>query len=390
MPSKLLDEKSSFQVYSSFSLSADDVNSLSLLYAPLIGSDAFTIYMGLQSLLERNNLKSETYTHQNFLDMYSYKSTEFYKARIKLEAIGLLITYINNDGNYIYIITPPLTPKNFIKDAQLGLFLYGKIGEELFDKIYNHFKIDTINKKDYKNITSSFDDVFKSGLDLDKTYKKFDYLLGKNPSQPIILKNTQFDFDKFYKEINPDFLESGLTNQFKNQIVNLAFSYNYSEGEMVSLYSDSINKRGLFDYKLLKKTANAYFVSKHNMKAPTLEENSLDNKIDSNSDLVNYLDNVNPENLFNSLGLAFDPDNFDTINRVYSEIELPRGVLNTMVYRAVKMNGEMPKFMYFKKMAITWIKDNIFTTSDAIRYITEARFKVKDADEKENGGFEEL
>ena len=147
MPSKLLDEKSSFQVYSSFSLSADDVNSLSLLYAPLIGSDAFTIYMGLQSLLERNNLKSETYTHQNFLDMYSYKSTEFYKARIKLEAIGLLITYINNDGNYIYIITPPLTPKNFIKDAQLGLFLYGKIGEELFDKIYNHFKIDTINKK---------------------------------------------------------------------------------------------------------------------------------------------------------------------------------------------------------------------------------------------------
>ena len=105
MPSKLLDEKSSFQVYSSFSLSADDVNSLSLLYAPLIGSDAFTIYMGLQSLLERNNLKSEIYTHQNFLDMYSYKSTEFYKARIKLEAIGLLITYINNDGNYIYIIT---------------------------------------------------------------------------------------------------------------------------------------------------------------------------------------------------------------------------------------------------------------------------------------------
>ncbi len=392
MPSKLLDEKSSFQVYSSFSLSADDVNSLSLLYAPLIGSDAFTIYMGLQSLLERNNLKSETYTHQNFLDMYSYKSTEFYKARIKLEAIGLLITYINNDGNYIYIITPPLTPKNFIKDAQLGLFLYGKIGEELFDKIYNHFKIDTINKKDYKNITSSFDDVFKSGLDLDKTYKKFDYLLGKNPSQPIKLKNTQFDFDKFYKEINPEFLESGLTNQFKNQIVNLAFSYNFSEGEMVSLYSDSINKRGLFDYKLLKKSANNYFVAKHNMKAPVLEDKEVDEKFDSTSDLVEFLDNANPEMLFNALSLPFDPAYFDTANEIYTKIELPRGVLNAMILKAVKLLGEMPKFMYIKKMSNTWIEDNIFTTIDAVKYITEAKgYKPSSKDDdNDNGGFREL
>ena len=54
---------------SSFNLSSDDVATISLLYSPLIGSEATNLYLTIQSLLERNNLKSEIYLHQEIFDL---------------------------------------------------------------------------------------------------------------------------------------------------------------------------------------------------------------------------------------------------------------------------------------------------------------------------------
>ena len=139
MTKKTVDSKCKFNIYSSFVLSHDDVVTMSLLYAPLIGSDAFLVYVGFNSLLSRNNLKSEEMTHGDFYDIYSFKPQQFIKARIKLEGIGLLVTYEKENGDLIYNLLPPLTAKNFIKDASLGVYLYSQIGENNFNYIYNHF-----------------------------------------------------------------------------------------------------------------------------------------------------------------------------------------------------------------------------------------------------------
>ncbi len=177
MATKSVDSKSKFNIYSSFTLSSDDVSVVSLLYAPLMGSDALMLYLGFTSLLERNNLKSEQITHQDFFDIYSLTPASFTKARIKLEGIGLLITYQNPDGNYIYVVCPPLTAKNFIKDATLGLYLYAKTSKETFEFISNHFKIEVIDKAKAQNITKSFDEVYSSQIDSEYTFDKFKYLL---------------------------------------------------------------------------------------------------------------------------------------------------------------------------------------------------------------------
>ena len=108
MAVKSIDSNSKFNIYSSFTLSNDDVSVVSLLYAPLMGSDALMVYLGLTSLLERNNLKSEEILHQDFLDIYSLTPLAFTKARIKLEGIGLLVSYLTPENNYIYVLCPPL------------------------------------------------------------------------------------------------------------------------------------------------------------------------------------------------------------------------------------------------------------------------------------------
>lgn len=393
MATKSVDSKSKFNIYSSFTLSSDDVSVISLLYTPLMGSDALMLYLGFTSLLERNNLKSEEITHQDFFDIYSLTPASFTKARIKLEGIGLLITYQNPDGNYIYVVCPPLTAKNFIKDATLGLYLYAKTSKETFEFIANHFKIEVIDKAKAQNITKSFDEVYSSQVDAEYTFDKFKYILGKKPNKNLTINNYNFDFDFFCKGINLDFLgEVGITKTFREQICNLAFGYGFNETDMIDLYTESINRQNLFDYRLLKKKANILFNYKKNLKAPKLV--SKDDDMVDNKELIEYLENTPAEVLLEHRLKTYPDKYLDTVVDIYSNIDLPRGVLNAMILKVLGEKDTLPTLNYFKKVAETWIKDNVFTTSDAIKYVTTYKDE-RPADDKKTdasgfGGFDQL
>lgn len=356
-----------FNIYSSFSLSSDDVSTISLLYAPLIGNEATGLYFGLQSLLERNNLKSEEYLHQEYFDLYGLKERDFLKSRYQLEGIGLLTTY-EKDDSIIYVVCPPLSAKNFIKDATLGLYLYSKIGKELYDKIYNHFKIEKIDKANYKNITKNFEDIFTTQVQEDASFYRFQYLLGRKPNN-IKINNYKFDFEKFKKDINLDFLETGITRQFTDQITNLAFVYAFDEAQMATLYNESVNKSGLFDYRLLKKKANILFKYLHQLEAPKLlvkEEENIDGK-----DLIEYLETTPASELLMNVMPNYPESHLLIVNEIYANIDLPRGVLNCMILKVLReKSGELPTLAYFRKMSETWISANVLTTADAIKYAT--------------------
>ena len=358
-----------FNIVSSFSLSSDDLSVISLLYSPLIGSEAVGLYLGLQSLLERNNLKSEEYTHQEIFDLYSLTEKSFLKARYQLEGIGLLVTY-ENDVELLYSLCPPLSAKNFIKDATLGLYLYSKVGKELFDKIYSHFKIEKIDKSKYNNVTKGFEEVFTSEVNDDTSINKFQYILGKSPKNIIKITNKKFNMDEFIKSINLDFLEMGVTKQFTDQIKNLAFVYAFDEAQMASLYNESINRSGLFDYRLLKKKANILYQYLHQMNAPKLVTKEDD--LVASTDFIDYLDNTPASEILEELVPNFPASYLNTINDIYSNIDLPRGVLNCMIIKIIKeKSGELPSLAYFKKVSESWIKDSVFTTIDAMKYVTK-------------------
>ena len=391
---KTLDRKSKFNIYSGFTLSNDDVSVISLLYTPLIGSDALMLYMSFTSFLTRNNLKSETFVHEDFFEIYSLNEKKFMDARIKLEGIGLLITYFKKETNqYIYVMMPPLTAKNFIKDVTLGLYLFSKIRKETFDLICNHFKIEKIDKSSYEDITKSFDEVYESRVTGNETFEKFQYILGKKPNAGIKIKDTSFDFSFFLKGINQDFLETGVTKNFEHQIVDIAYVYSFDESEMISLYNDSINRSELFDYRLLKKKANALFNYKRNMKGPILVPKDNDESVE-NTDLISFLENTTPSDFLESIIPNYPTSYLDTVLDIYRNITLPRGVLNCMIIKVSKdKSGELPKLNYFKKVAESWMHDNIFTTKDAIEYITTAKIPGDDNNKSnidENAGFEVL
>ena len=398
MTSKAINSNSKFNIYASFNLSADDVNTLSLLYAPLIGSDAFLLYMGLTSLLDKSTLACKGLKHKDLFDAFSFTLQSFNKARFKLEGAGLLNSYVSNDGEFTYLLNPPYTAKNFIIDSPLIFYLKSKLSEDSFKRIYDRFVLDSVDKSELENITKSFDEVFQSDVYTDDTIKKFGYILGKNASK-FKISDKSFDFDKFVKLIDKAYLPAGVTNEFKESIIQLAYVYQFNEDEMSYIFSESLDRKNEFSLNLLKKKIGVYFQAKRNLDSPKIVEK---NEGEANVDQIEYLDKINPVDLLEVMSPNYPTSYLSTINEVYSKINLPRGVINCMICKVLRdKGGELPGVKYFEKVAESWMADNVLTTKDAIKYVTtlkeekgsgySSKSKVKNNPfDKEDGGFESL
>lgn len=87
--------------------------------------------------------------------------------------------------------------------------------------------------------------------------------------------------------------------------------------------------------------------------------------------LIEYLETTPVAEILENMMPDFPPKYLNTVQEIYANIDLPRGVLNCMIVKVLKeKSGELPSLAYFKKMSETWISSSIFTTSDAIKYST--------------------
>ena len=86
-----------FIVVNKTMLNDSDRNLLMLLYQPIIGSQAISLYYTLWSYLDKSELLSNEWTHHHILRDMMISSSEFIDAKIKLEAIGLIKTYLKNN-----------------------------------------------------------------------------------------------------------------------------------------------------------------------------------------------------------------------------------------------------------------------------------------------------
>ena len=87
-------------------------------------------------------------------------------------------------------------------------------------------------------------------------------------------------------------------------------------------------------------------------------------------------------------------DNVMKANEIPEKIYVTEGML-FMTNPEITLRGNGNKIEYtrtddFIENAWNWIEDNIFTTIDAVRYITEAKYKKQVDEVDDNGGFREL
>ena len=79
---------------------------ITMLYQPIIGYTATSLYFTLIDDLDKREVISDDCTHHHLMGTMQLKLDEIVLARKKLEAVGLIRTYFKREhvNNYVYLI----------------------------------------------------------------------------------------------------------------------------------------------------------------------------------------------------------------------------------------------------------------------------------------------
>ncbi len=355
-------------IYTRFTLGTDDVNCLHLLYMPLIGNDAISLYMFFHSYVNRRSMKSESVKIDEILDILGWRLQKYNDAKAKLEGINLIKTYQNAE-EIVIILLSPVTPRNFFNDSNLGLYLMSKVGEKIHDKLYKKFIIPDLDLGDFENVTKSFDEVFKTALITSEENLNAN-LVGRKPNQGSVLSNFDFDIDLFISKIDKNFLDDGITSDFKKKMKSIAYVYGFTIEQMVNLYNDAIDKNGNFSYDVFKRKSGNLYNYLYNNNGPELVIKT------ENNDVIFKFDNMTALELLNQVVGSNDYPviYLKKIAEIYEKINLPHGVLNVMIAMVYREKETIPSINYFIRIADSWVNKGIVSTALALKYIEDGSY----------------
>ena len=250
-------------------ITVEDKKKITMLYQPIIGHTAVSLYLTLIDDLEKNDLMSKELTHHHLVTTMQLKLGDIVIAREKLEAVGLLKSYIKqeNVNNFVYVLYSPLSVNDFLNHPILSIALYNNIGKKEYDMLVNNFKIPKINLKDYEDITATFSSVFTS-INRNVSLEN-DNIVTKNIGTLKI--DDKVDFDLLISSIPKSMVsEKCFNDDTKNLINSLAFTYNIDDLNMQGLVRDSINEKGLIDKNELTKNCRNFYEFDNAGRLPTL------------------------------------------------------------------------------------------------------------------------
>ena len=357
---------------------------ISMLYQPIIGYSAVSLYETLVMDLEKSELISDELTHHHLISTMQLSLDEIVIAREKLEAVGLLKTYLKkeNINNYVYLLYSPLKPNEIFNHPVLNIVLYNNLGKKEYDKLLNYFKIPKISLKDFEDITKSFDDVFlsvpKNSMDIPEVSKK---------DKSNILINHSIDFDELISGISNDNINEKTFNKEVRELINsLSYTYNIKTYEMTGLVRDSINEKGLIDKDNLRKIARNYFGFENNGSLPTYiykhQPEYLKKPAGDNSKwakMVYIFESLTPYEFLKAKYRGAEPTNHDKkiVENLLIDQKLSPGVVNVLISYCLKINNEKLNKSYVETIAGQWKRLNIATVEEAMKITEKEHKKIK-------------
>lgn len=371
-------------------LSEQDKKKITMLYQPIIGHTAVSLYLTLIDDLEKREIMSGELTHHHLVSTMQLKLGDIIIAREKLEAVGLLKTYVKeeNVNNYVYVIYSPLSVNDFLNHPILSVVLYNNLGKKEYDKLINYFKIPKINLKDYQDITASFNSVFTSVSG--NLFIENDNIISKNIGS--IKMDSKVDFDLLISSIPKNIVnEKCFNDEAKNLINALAFTYNIDDLNMQGLVRNSLNEKGMIDKQELTKNCRSFYEFENAGKLPTLIYSKQPDYLKTPSgDTSNWakqvytFENVTPNDYLRSKYKNGEPTmrELQIIEDLMAKQKMKPGVVNVLISYVLKVNNQKFTRSYVETVASQWCRMNIETVEDAMRIAEKEHKKIKKMMEK--------
>ena len=364
-----------------------DKKIVSMLYQPIIGFAAVSLYFTLLDDLDKSELMSEDQTHHHLMATMQLKLEDIVIAREKLEGVGLMKTYLKKGSinNYVYAVYSPISANDFFNHPILNVVLYNNLGKKEYEKLLNYYKIPRINLKDYEDITCNFDDVFTS---VRGNVIEMNEDITKRDSNNIEI-NKGIDFNLLLSSIPDNNLTEKTFNKETRELINaLSFAYNLSTLDMQNLVRNSINEKGLIDKTLLRKSCRDYYQFDNNGNLPTLIYNKQPDYLKKPTGdtskwarMVYAFENLNPYQFLKAKYKGAEPTDRDKrlIESLLVDQKLNPGVVNVLIAYVLKINNEQLKKSYVETIAGQWKRLNIETVEDAMRITEKEHKKLKKA-----------
>ena len=359
---------------------------ISMLYQPIIGSIATSLYYTLWADLDKTEVLSPEYTHHHLMMSLRIKMDVIIAARKKLEAIGLLRTYVKKGevNNYMYELFSPISASEFFNHPILNIVLYNNIGKKEYETLLNYFKVPKINLSNYEELTSSFDEVFESVPG--SVYSNINEDLRVNKTG-IIAIDDSFDFDLLISSVPTGVITNKtFSREVKELINNLSFVYNLDALEMKSSILNSIKENGLIDKALLRKNVRNYYKFENENKLPSLVYKSqpeyLKNPVgkdDKRAKMIYVFENTSPYNFLRGRSNGAKPSARDLslLESLLNDFKLNPGVVNVLIDYVLKINDRKLTRGFLETIAAQWKRLNIETVEEAMHAAEKEYKKMK-------------
>ncbi len=356
------------------------------LYQPIIGSVAINLYFTLWSNLDASQIISTEYTHHSLMAEMRIKLEDILEAREKLEAIGLLKTYLKkgNINNYVYELYSPLEPDEFIDNPILVTTLISNIGKIEYERILNIFKIPTMSLKEYTDVSSSFSDTFEVTNDLEIGDTKNI----RRVKQVDLVVDEKIDLNGLLSLIPSEILNHRLiTNDTRSLVYKLSYIYNLDEDELSELIRNSVNEKKIIDKDLLRKNCHNYYTFEHQNMTPSLiykkQPEYLRNKAGDGtrkSKQIYTFETISPYEFLTGKNKGIKPSKHDLllIETLMVDYDLPPGVVNVLIDYVLRINDNKLTKNFILSIASQWKRSGIKTVPEAMAICKkENKNKVK-------------
>lgn len=282
-----------YHVQLTTSLSLFQIKIATHLYQPLMGANAYSLYLTLLNEVEGDRHISSEKNHQWLMNVMSSSLDQIYRARLRLEALGLVKSYVVRKTEehtlFEYELFPPLTAEQFFGDDILSICLYNQIGTHRYKELrsrYSSYFFSSAegDKSERKEITKEFHEVFTSfhpselvALDGTEIQSELHSIEQRFPLPvPVDREAGEPEYKRF--TIDVDVLKGLLLKGLKHEAVlspdnitqlkKIAYFYQLDEWNLSRLLHDSLTVEDELDLILLREKAKEWYRLQEGGKPP--------------------------------------------------------------------------------------------------------------------------
>jgi len=379
---KQLDVQSGFLIIAKTQIAKELVSQLIDLYQPLMGASAYGLYAYLVANIDYKPLLSKRRAHRELLTNLGIDLPSFYEARIKLEALGLLRTFVQEDSLgkvYLYEVQSPLSGPAFLADDLMAALLLETVGQRRFEQLEKKYHINVLRFTNTKEITKSLIDVYK--LDNEDNLYTQKNVTGISQTKKNSITDVEVSLDK-------EFLRDLLVNSFVDEQVlvenydalkTVHLLYGLDELQIVKLLERATNvSTNQVDLTKFKRIAHQEFNSKINngvSKVTVVEPTISDSHGMTSEDLQlitacqAYLPLEFLEKLKGDMGTFATKNEQYLVKNLVERQTLPNAVINILIHYLLSDQDHAYFGSNFESIAADWAKKQIKTPEDAIRQV---------------------